>query len=153
MPTKAVDLTAYLAPDRVLILSEPPAKRDLLDRLVDMVLTAGTVSDPAAFRRAIHDREEVVSTAIGGGIAVPHARMTCIRDFTLALAIIPGGADLASRDNAPVRVVVMIAAPEEERSRYLQVLASVTARLSQPARREALAQATEPRTALDLFLA
>ena len=56
MPTKAVDLTAYLAPDRVLLLAEIPDKRALLDRLVDVMLTAGKITDSAAFRRAIHDR-------------------------------------------------------------------------------------------------
>lgn len=153
MPTRAVDLTAYLTADRVLLLAEATGKRQLLDRLADVVLTAGCISDPVAFRRALHDREDVTSTGIGNGIAVPHARMTCIRDFALALAIIPGGLDFAARDHAPVRTVVMIAAPENERSRYLQVLASVTARLAQPLRREALAAATDARTAFDLFLA
>lgn len=153
MPTKAVDLAAYLVPDRVLILAEPPAKAALLDLLADTILTAGRITDAVAFRRALHDREDVTSTGIGGGIAVPHARMTCIQDFVLALAIIPAGVDFAARDHLPVRVVVMIAAPEDERSRYLQVLAAVAARLGQPARREDLAVATGAKAALDRFLA
>lgn len=153
MSTKAVDLTAYLAPDRVLILGGPLSKSALLDHLAESILTTGKVTDPAAFRRALHDREDVTSTGIGNGIAVPHARMTCIQDFVLALAIIPAGVDFAARDQALVRVVVMIAAPEDERSRYLQVLAAVAARLGQPARREALAAAGDAKTAMDLFLA
>ena len=94
----------------------------------------------------------MTSTGIGNGIAVPHARMTCIRDFVPVLGIIPAGLDFAARDVAPVPTVVMIAAPEDERSRSLQVLASVTARLAQPARREALTKVADTQAAMVLFL-
>lgn len=152
MTNPAIDLAPFLTLDRVTVFDRQPTKHALLEYLVDAVLRAGTVSDPAAFRQAIHDRETVTSTSIGGHIAIPHARLTTVSQFAMAMAIIPQGIDGAARDGKPVHAVVMIAAPEDDHSRYLQVLAMVASRLSQPARRDELITAQDPTSALDIFL-
>lgn len=152
MPTTAVDLAAYLTSAQVSILADSPAKSVLLDRLIVLMASSGVITDLAAFRKAIFDREEITSTAIGGGIAVPHARLDSIRDFALVLAIIPQGTDLGARDGLPVRVAVMIASPEDERHRHLQVLAAVAARLGNPERCESLVSAKDISSAMRAFL-
>ena len=71
----AIDLSAFLAAERVVFIAEGTSKADALDQLCTAVSAAPGVGDPVGFRKAIHQREEVSSTGIGGGIAVPHAKL------------------------------------------------------------------------------
>ena len=130
--TVGVDLAPYVSADRVLCLDQPIAKRELLARLVDLTAAHPWVTDKAAFAQAILDREEVTSTGIGQGVAVPHARLPSVVGFVISLAICPAGIDFVAQDARPVHVAVMIAATDQDRKTYLRVLASVAARLRAP---------------------
>ena len=97
-------------------------------------LATATASDPSitekdSFVQAIFEREEVSSTGVGGGIAVPHAKLPFNLDFVITVGICRGGIDFKAKDGAPVSILIMIAAPESERTTYLRVLATVAAML------------------------
>jgi mannitol/fructose-specific phosphotransferase system IIA component (Ntr-type) len=153
VPLPTVDLFPFINPARISILTGSISKVSLLRHLTDVVIASGQIADADSFRHAIAEREEVTSTAIGGGIAIPHARLPYIQGFVLALAVIPDGVDFHALDCAPVRLAVMIAAPEDERDRYLHVLAAVATRLSNPTRREKIIAVGDIHGMLDAFLA
>ena len=124
------DLAPYVHPSRVVFLPGMPSKRETLIALVDHLAELPGIGNRAAFLQAILDREDVTSTGIGGGVAVPHAQLSTITIFAIAIAVCPVGIELAAKDDKPVRVVVMIAAPSSDRPAYLKILASVAARLN-----------------------
>ena len=127
-----VDLAPYVSADRVLCLELPLGKRELLARLIDLTAAHPWVTDKVAFAQAIFDREEVTSTGIGQGVAVPHARLPSVVGFVISIAVCPPGIEFAAQDGRPVHVAVMIAATDQDRKTYLRVLASVAARLRAP---------------------
>ena len=124
-----LDLTPYLAADRILFLDDGCSKADALQTLAERTGQHDNVRDADAFVRAIFEREEVSSTGIGGGIAVPHAKIPTNDGFTISIGISRSGLDFCAKDGEPVHVVVMIAASDREREAYLKVLASVASRL------------------------
>ncbi len=124
------DLAPYVHPSRVVFLPGMPSKRETLIALVDQLAALPGIGNRAAFMQAILDREDVTSTGIGGGVAVPHAQLSTITIFAIAIAVCPSGIEFAAKDDKPVRVVVMIAAPSRDRPAYLKILASVAARLN-----------------------
>jgi PTS system fructose-specific IIC component len=132
LATAFPSLAPFLNPQRVLVLAGSPNKRTVLLELGDVVADAPEVGNRTAYLKALFDREDVTSTGIGGGIAVPHAQMASITGFAIGIGLVPEGCDFTAKDGKPVRVVVMIAAPEGDRPTYLKVLAAVAGRLSRP---------------------
>lgn len=148
-----VDLAPYVSAERVLTLAAPITKRELLRRLVDLTAAHPWVTDKPAFAQAILEREEVTSTGIGQGVAVPHARLPSVVGFVISIAVCPAGIEFAAQDGAPVHVAVMIAATDQDRKTYLRVLASVAARLRAPGVVPALAAAAgDPERIATTFL-
>ena len=70
-------------------------------------------------------REEVMGSAIGNGVAVPHARVTGLKNPVVAVGIAPGGLDWDATDGAPVQLIVMLVTPAETPKLQLELLASV----------------------------
>lgn len=148
-----VDLAPYVSADRVLCLEQPLGKRELLARLIDLTAAHPWVTDKPAFAQAIFDREEVTSTGIGQGVAVPHARLASVVGFVISVAVCPAGIEFVAQDARPVHVAVMIAATDQDRKTYLRVLASVAARLRAPGVVPALiAGSGDPARVAELFL-
>jgi len=128
-------LADFLSRERVLLL-QTTVKKDALNALIDAV--ARHVSDPEALRKAIFERERILSTGIGLGIAVPHAKITGLRQFVLAVGVSQQGIDYDSLDKKPVHIIVMIAGPEGAQQQYLQILARTTLLLKNAANRKAI---------------
>ncbi len=82
-----------------------------------------------------------MSTGIGLGIAIPHAKIPSVRDFVVALGKSPNGIEFSSLDGNPVHFVVMIAGPDRQQERYLQLLARITLKLKDAGVRRALGDA------------
>jgi PTS system nitrogen regulatory IIA component len=132
-----IPLGPFLDPCRTVDL-RASTKREALVEICRVLEGCAHVADPAAFERAVLDREEAMSTGIGLGIAVPHAKIPSVKDFVLALGRSRAGIEFNSLDGRPVHLVVLIAGPEDRQARYLQVLAGVTLRLKREEVRKAL---------------
>ena len=146
------DLTPFVHPQRVLFFDGMPSKRDALLRMIDLLVRAPEVGNGPAYAQAIFDREDVTSTGIGGGVAVPHAQLPSVTAFTIAIGVCRQGIDFAAKDARPVRVVVMIAAPTSDRPAYLKILASVAARLNRPMLVAHMIEAGDSNAAIAAFL-
>ncbi len=108
---------------QICIIWGKPTKYDVLDRLISLVAKNPAIKDKDEFRKAVLDREEVTSTGVGGGIAIPHARLDEIEDIIIGLGIVPEGVDFESIDNQPVYIVLLYATPKTKDKEYLQFLA------------------------------
>lgn len=133
-----------LSVDRVTFLSAS-TKHEALSDLIDLLSASDAVKDRHALTQAIWKREEMMSTGIGMGIAVPHVRIKGVNRLVLALGVhCEGLSDYASIDNKPVHLVAMIAAGEEQHEEYIRMLAQVVETLKDEKRREAILQAETP---------
>ncbi len=130
-------LSHYLARERVTVISAD-GKRAALDRMLELFHDSPCIADLAAFAEGIWQREEVLPTGIGLGIAVPHVRSPAVRDPVAALAVLREGIDYDSIDGVPVRVILMIGMPDGEHKQYLEYLAKASLRFKDPEFRETL---------------
>ena len=111
-----------------------------IDYLVDMHAKAGNITDKAVFREGIVRREESGSTAIGEGIAIPHAKNKAVKKAGLAAMTVPEGVDYRALDGQPSNLFFMIAAPEGGSDLHLEVLSRLSMLLiDEDFRRELLA--------------
>ncbi len=110
---------------QICIIRKKTTKYDVLDTLIDTMKNNPAITNHDAFRKAVFDREEVTSTGIGSGIAIPHVRMDEVKEISIAVAIVPEGVDFDSIDNQPVHLVVLFATPKNRDKEYLQLVAKV----------------------------
>jgi mannitol/fructose-specific phosphotransferase system IIA component (Ntr-type) len=131
------NLLSQLTEDRIVFLSASD-KNQALEIMVDVLCRAAAVTDCASLRRAIFDRERILSTGIGLGVALPHAKIAEVRDFVVAMGIAQQAIEYGALDDRPVQIIVMIAGPTHRQSDYLKILAQVTLSLKNRGLREAL---------------
>lgn len=136
----SISLEHIVGRDRVTFL-EARTKQDALEEMVSLVARSEEVSDRQALLDAIVEREEIMSTGIGLGLAVPHAKIASVRDFVVGFGKAPVGLEFNALDGKPVHFVVLIAGPDDQQERYLQLLARITLKLKEQSVRRRLAEA------------
>ena len=121
--------------------------------LVGNLVDAGRVTrgQAASALRAVNRREAVGSTAIGDGVALPHARVDFTDGVIGAFALLEGGADFKSLDGAPVRFVFLLLTPEADDELHTAFLRSVTRFTSVTIHRNALAGCKTPKDVYGVF--
>ena len=125
---KRVILEQALNPDRACFL-DATTKETALRAMIEVLATSDRVQDRAALADAVFKREDIMSTGIGLGLAVPHVRIASVSKLVMAIGISrPGISDYVSLDDLPVHVVFLIAAPEGQHFEYLKLLAAISSR-------------------------
>jgi PTS system nitrogen regulatory IIA component len=147
----AVRIETILSVDRILFL-EHTAKRDALTALAETIATAPQVKNKQELVIEILRREELMSTAIGRGIAIPHIRLASVTDLVVAVGVsrIDIG-DFQPLDDEPVRLLFMIAAAYNQHAYYLQTLSFFSARLKNRELRNSLLRAQTEREVYELL--
>jgi len=75
---------------------------------------------------ALRAREDLASTGVGGGLAIPHCRLRGLEQFVVGLVGVPDGVDFDALDAVPVRLLVFIIAPEDAPNRHIRLLSEVS---------------------------
>lgn len=105
---RIVDL---LNKDSILLGGTPHSKSEAIDMLVDLQVKGGNIADKEAYKKGILAREAMSSTAVGEGIAIPHAKSEVVTAPSLAAMTVPDGVDYEAMDDEPSNLLFMIAAP------------------------------------------
>lgn len=88
--------------------------------------------DPQLVATAVLQREAVMGTGLGHGLAVPHAQMSSLKTAVVAVGLVPRGIEFESIDSEPVRVVFLVISPRSDPATQLQILACVARIARQP---------------------
>jgi len=99
-------------------------KDGVIKELVKHLHSLGLINDVDEFVKKIKEREDIESTGIGEGIALPHARGD-VKKISVILGISKTGIDFKSIDGKPVHLVFLVAAPLDVKKEYLQVIAKI----------------------------
>ena len=119
-------ITELLKKDSVSLGVRVDSKDAAINYLVDLHARVGNITDKAVFKEGIVKREEGGSTAIGEGIAIPHAKNKAVTKAGLAAMTVPEGVDYDSLDGQPTNLIFMIAAPEGGSDVHLEVLSRLS---------------------------
>jgi PTS system nitrogen regulatory IIA component len=148
----AIHLDTILSPDRIVFINFS-AKRDALLALADNLSLAPQIKHSQELAAEILKREELMTTAIGRGIAIPHVRLSSVTDLVVSVGI--SGTDILdfqALDDEPVRLLFMIAAAYNQHAYYLQTLSYFSARLKNKELRTALLKAQSAEEAYRLLI-
>ncbi|HOX49654.1 MAG TPA: PTS sugar transporter subunit IIA [Spirochaetales bacterium] len=147
-----VQIENILSPDRILFL-EHSKKRDALVALSENLATAPQIKNRQELVSEIIRREELMSTAIGRGIAIPHVRLSSVTDLVVSVGLSKCDIiDFQSLDDVPVRLLFMIAAAYNQHAYYLQTLSFFSSKLKSTELRTSLLAAKTPAEVYELLI-
>ena len=127
------------------------AKEDIIRELLELAVTTGNVKDKKATLQDVMKREELMSTGLEKGIAVPHAKSSAISKMTMALGISKEGVDFNSADGKPSHLFFMLLAPEAAAGPNVQALGQIARLTAQTTFCEDLTQASSASDLLDMI--
>ncbi len=127
-------------------------RNDAILELINLLERNGTLKDKKAFYKAILEREKIVSTGIGMGVAIPHAKLKSFDDFFISIGIQRfNPIDWKSIDKFPVRIIFLIGGPETRQNEYLQLLSKLTAAIKDEYLRKSLLRLDNTQAIAKLF--
>ena len=133
-------LTDILSADRVLVADtgQPiSSKNEAMLRLSEL-LARGSGTDASTLFKVLADREELQSTGIGDGVAIPHGSMDSLDQQTAAVLLCPQGIEFDSIDGRPARIVIGVVGPKRATGEHLRMLARISRLLRDGAFRDRL---------------
>ncbi|MDQ3606150.1 MAG: PTS sugar transporter subunit IIA [Gemmatimonadota bacterium] len=137
-------LSELLTPDRIKIPLASATKDELLDELVNVVAGSSTVNDLSAVLRAVREREEVLSTGIGNGVAIPHGKSAGVADLLLAAGVTPEPVDFEALDGRPVSLFFLLVGPESAAGQHVKAQSRISRLLRRDSFRQRLIEASSP---------
>lgn len=101
-------------------------KEEILEKIVNLINeNTDLVEDKNIFFKNILEREEIGSTGIGMGIAMPHTRCDGVKDLVVSIAVLENPVDFGAIDGELIKVVVLVGGPKEKGQEYLKLMSSI----------------------------
>jgi len=144
-------ITELLKKEGILLNIAPKSRDEAFEVLIDLHEKLGNISDKEEYKKGIFAREAQGTTAIGEGLAIPHAKNKAVKKAGLVVLTVPDGVDCNSMDSEPTNLIFMIAAPENGGDVHLEVLANLNKILMDSAFRAKLLAAKTPEEFLKII--
>ena len=135
-------LSELLSTDRVRVPLGSHSKAELLRELVQLAVGDADDSTVGGILEAVEAREAQVSTALGGGLAVPHGRTDLVTEVHLAAGTVRDVSDYVGLDGLPVHVAFLVLTPMAASNQHVKLLSRIARLMHDPASRESLLAST-----------
>jgi len=136
-----------------LIFPELPAadRTGVLRFLAERIAALGVVPDGAELFRLMKEREQLGSTGIGSGIAIPHCKVPGLKQGIVAVGMAPAGVDFGAADGEPVRLLFVVLSPSASPAEHLQALAAISRWIKVDRHAERLLELRDPEAVYQLL--
>ena len=139
-----MELSEALSVARVSLDLETADKEDAIRELAQLAAEHGTLGDAASYVARVLEREFLLSTGVGRGVAIPHAQTASATGLYCCLGLSRAGIDFESIDEEPVHIICMIVAEEGSDASYLLLLSRISRLFAQRHVRERVLGAASP---------
>jgi len=133
-----VELTSFMKEKLICLDLKSTTKAGVFDEMSDIISQSDAVPDRDIFLAALKAREAVMTTSLGDGVGIPHARSDSIKKLVIAVGLSRQGIDFGTKGDPPVRIVFMFGIPAKETKLYIQVLAKISRFARKKANRDRL---------------
>jgi nitrogen PTS system EIIA component len=146
-------LSDFVVPDAIIVDLKASTKEDAIRALVQSLRATGNIKtdDEQGIVAAILKREELGSTGIGNGVAVPHTKHASASKLVATIALAKGGVDFASLDGGAVHILFLLVSPPDRPGDHLRGLENISRHLRNPNFCSFLKQATTKEEVLELL--
>ena len=126
-------------------------KEEVLDNIIELAAHSPNMKNKEKVRAAILERERIMSTGVGRGVAVPHGKCDGVSDTVTAFAITDKPVDFKSLDGQPVQLIFLLVGRENSVGAHLKLLSRISRLMSSDAFRNKLIAANSPNDVIELF--
>ena len=144
-------LSKFCDENLVVFDMQADSKADAIKELVDLAASSNMVKDHDRLLSDVQDREELVTTGVGYGVAFPHAKTRSVKGIVIVFGRSSAGIDFDAMDHQPVSLFFLIAAPEDAIGQHLNVMARLSYLMKSSENRQALLEAASPGDVLTLM--
>jgi fructose PTS system EIIBC or EIIC component len=127
------------------------SKNDIINAIIDVAASQDRVLDKEKVREAIFEREKIMSTGVGAGFAIPHAKSDAVSDIVAAFAVTSQPIDYQSLDDQPVRIVFLLVGRENMVGPHIKLLSRISRLMNNEDFRKRLLDAETPKDVLEIF--
>jgi len=144
-------LSKFCGEDLISFELREGSKNGVISELVDLASRSKLVKDGSELLKDILEREKLVTTGVGYGVAFPHAKSKAVKGIVIAFGRSKGGVDFDSMDKKPVHLFFLIAAPEDAIGAHLNVMARLSYLMKSEKNREKLIKIKSPKELLEVL--
>jgi fructose-specific phosphotransferase system IIA component len=144
-------ISDLLTEDLVVTSLEGTSKDDIINAIVDLVATSPKVLDKNKVREAVFEREQIMSTGVGDGFAIPHGKTDAVSDIVAAFAITAIPIDYESLDEKPVRLVFLLVSKANMVGPHIKLLSRISRLMNKTEFRTKLLDVKSPKDIIDMF--
>jgi fructose PTS system EIIBC or EIIC component len=144
-------ISDILTEDLIVTGLEGDSKDDIIDKMVDLVGTSPKVLDIDKVRKAIFERERIMSTGVGNGFAIPHGKTDAVSDIVAGFAVTERPIDYESLDEKPVRLVFLLVGKDNLVGPHIKLLSRISRLMNKEEFRRKLLEQPSPADILELF--
>lgn len=145
-------LSDVLTKERIIINLNGKDKYDVLEKMVQMARASEKVTNETDLLKKVTEREKIKSTGIGGGIGIPHAQTSGVRDVIAFLGISEPGIEFHAIDGKPVHLIFLIATNERTDSKYLGLLSRIARLFIDEPFKQRIMKSTSPEEIVNLII-
>jgi fructose-specific phosphotransferase system IIA component len=127
------------------------SKDAAIEELVDLAAGSNMIKDRGQLLSDVKERENLVTTGVGYGVAFPHAKTRSAKGIVITFGLSRKGIDFDAMDHKPVHLLFLIAAPEDAIGAHLNVMARLSYLMKSEENREKLKSVTSPADVLALL--
>lgn len=121
-----MNLQDLLTADVIKIPLESEEKYQLIEEMVNVLHESGRIDNRDAALNAVFERERVMSTGMGDGVAIPHAKTEGVKELVAAFGITKQEIDFQAIDGKPVRIVFLLVGPTDQTGPHLKALSRIS---------------------------
>jgi len=133
-----MNIVSLLDSDTFIPQLEASSKKEVLEQLIETLRTRVDEDDLKRISDAVFEREAIMSTGVGKGLAIPHGKAQGLQDNYAAFAILKSPVEYEAIDDMPVRMVFLLVGPESQNSTHIKMLSRISRLMNNAEFREKL---------------
>lgn len=145
------EITRLLSPGSICVGLPGKTKSEILDGMIATLEGHPAVVDVDRVRQDVLFRESIMSTGVGQGLGLPHAKTAGVLETVAVFAVTEEPIEYRAIDDRPVRLVFLLLGPESSRSQHIKILSRISRLMNRQQIREALLAAESPESVVDIL--
>lgn len=144
-------LTEILKLDKIIIDFQGTTKEEIINEMIDLFKGDTRVTDIETIRTVVLDRENIMSTGVGNGFAIPHGKTNMVTEMVAGFGLLRNPIDFDSIDGEPVNLIFMLIGKEDSVGQHIKMLSRISRIMNQEAVRNKLANASSIEEIFQIF--
>lgn len=147
----SIKITNYLEKERINLDLKSKTKTDVIKELMKTMSNSDKINSSEKALSGLFSREEIGTTGIGKGVAIPHAKTDAVSDLVVGFGISKEGINYGSMDEEPVKIFFIFLSPLDGNQEYLKILARISRLIREEKFRNSLLAADTPEKVIEII--